>query len=283
MKIRKKVLLKNFTWLGVGGPADNFFKANDTQELVQFTKNNQKKITIMGLGSNILVSDSGIRGTVIRLGKGFTNIQCNGETITAGSAMLDINIAKFALANGISGLEFFIGIPGTIGGALAMNAGCYGSDTSSVLQSAKIVNHKGETLNLTKNEIGYVYRGNKLPQEWIFIEGTFVGKKCSKELIKAKMDQITQQRKQIQPIHSKTCGSIFKNPEGYKAWELIEKSGCRGMSLGDAEISQMHCNFVINKGNALAKDVYDLCTKVKNKVKENSGVNLEWEVVQLGN
>ncbi|MBQ4874865.1 MAG: UDP-N-acetylmuramate dehydrogenase [Rickettsiaceae bacterium H1] len=283
MKIRKNVHLKNCTWMGVGGPADILLKPSNTQDLINFIKTNTEKITTIGVGSNILVSDSGIRGVVIKLGRGFTGLSCQANNIMAGAAVLDSNLAKFALKNQISGFEFFSGIPGTVGGALAMNAGCYESDTSSILSSAKVIDGKGNILNLTAREINYVYRGNRLPKNWIFIEGTFSGIKGKKSEIKAKMEKITQARILTQPIKNKTCGSIFKNPPGYKAWELIKQVGFRGSSLGDAEISDLHCNFVINKGNATSLDIENLCEQVRNKVKQIKGVDLEWEIVRLGN
>ncbi len=283
MKIKKNVCLKDYTWMKVGGFADSFYRAENLAELVAFIKQNKEIVTVIGLGSNILVHSNGIRGVVIRLGKHFSYLSYSGNhTITVGGATLDNNLAKFALAHEISGFEFFIGIPGTIGGALAMNAGCYGSDTSSVLNSARVLNDKGEILNLTAEEIGYVYRGNSLPKNWIFIEGTFVGRKGNASAIKAKMDKIVENRKRTQPIRNKTCGSIFKNPQNYTAWQLIDEVGCRGMKLGGAEISNMHCNFVINNGNATADDIEGLCEHVRQKVKEIKGVHLEWEIVRIG-
>ena len=281
--LRENVHLKNCTWLNVGGPADFLFKASSLDELIDFIKNNKKKVTVIGVGSNILVNDAGIRGTVVRLGKGFTGISCQDNYITAGAAVLDYNLANFAMANDISGLEFFIGIPGTIGGALAMNAGCYSKDTASILQSAKVVDDQGHILELNPEEIGYFYRGNKLPKDWIFIEATFCGVKSSSSKIRLEMDKITCTRKKTQPIHNKTCGSIFKNPAGYKAWQLIEKAGFKGQSLGDAQISERHCNFLINKGKATAKELHGLCEEVRKTVKLKSGVDLEWEIVFLGN
>ena len=270
--------------MGVGGPADTLFRPENIQELSDFIKNNKQKVTIIGVGSNILVRDSGIRGIVIRLGRGFTHSSYQeGNIIVAGASVLTNNLAKFAMENEVSGFEFFIGIPGTVGGALAMNAGCYGSDTSSILKSAKIVNDKGDILDLSVEEIGYVYRGNKLPKSWVFVEGVFVAKKGRKIAIKEKMDQINEARNKTQPIKSKTCGSIFKNPLGYKAWELIQEVGCKGMTIGDAEISNLHCNFVINKGIATSQEIEDLCEKVRDTVRKVKGVDLEWEIVRLGN
>lgn len=283
VSVRKNVHLKNFTWLGAGGPADILFKPSDINDLVNFMQRNKESVTIIGVGSNILVGDSGIRGVVVRLGRGFNYISCSDNFITAGAAVLDNNLAKFAMDNGIGGLEFFIGIPGTVGGALAMNAGCYGSNTASVLQKAKVLDDKGNILVMTTEEIGYVYRGHGLPKDWVFLEATFAGKVADRENIKSRMDEITDMRNKTQPVRSKTCGSIFKNPSGHSAWKLIEQAGCKGFSIGDAQISDLHCNFLINRGNATSQQLKDVCEYVREKVKVSSGVELEWEIVRLGN
>ncbi len=281
--LRQNVQLKNSTWLNVGGPVDVLYKANNLSDLVSFIKNNQSQVAVIGVGSNILVSDEGFRGTVIRLGRGFTRIVCNDNHITVGAAALDYNVAHFAMQNGIGGLEFLVGIPGTIGGALAMNAGCYGKDISSILVSATVVDDRGNIMELNPDEIGYVYRGNKLPSDWVFVEATLRGVKSHPEMIKGEMDKITIDRQRKQPISSKTCGSIFKNPPGHKAWELIEKSGFRGKSLGKAQISELHCNFLINNGGATASDLTMLCNQVREAVKKKSAIELEWEIILLGN
>lgn len=269
--------------MGVGGAADILFKPNDLQELSEYVRDNQHALTTIGVGSNILISDNGIRGVVIRLGRSFASLSYSNHIITAGASVLDYQLATFAMQNNISGFEFFVGIPGTVGGALAMNAGCYGNDTSTLLQSAKIINNEGRLLTLTAEEIGYGYRKHALPNDWIFIEGTFAGTIGKQEEIKDKMNNIMNLRNKTQPIKSKTCGSIFKNPIGYKAWELIENSGCKGLSLGDAKISNLHANFVINKGNATAREIENLCKQVRTQVQLINGIKLEWEIVRLGN
>jgi UDP-N-acetylmuramate dehydrogenase len=239
-------------------------------------------VTVIGVGSNLLVRDGGIDGVVIRLGKGFTEIEKHGNNIHAGAGALGFNVAMFAAHNDVAGLEFLSGIPGTIGGALAMNAGAYGGEVSSVLVSAEVIDEVGNIYTLPPEEIGYVYRGNTLPEGMIFTRGIFCGTSGKREEIEAAIADITAKRSTTQPIKSRTSGSTFKNPAGQKAWELIDKAGCRGLCVGGAQVSELHCNFFINTGDATAADIENLGEEVRRRVLENSGVQLEWEVQIIG-
>lgn len=282
---RQNVDLSKINWFGVGGKAEIVFRPKDVNDLADFLKNisSNIKITVLGVGSNILVRDGGLDGVVIRLGAGFTDISCQQNEITAGSACLGLNVAKFAANYDVSGLEFLSGIPGTIGGALFMNAGAYGSDTATILKHAEAVDELGNIHTLTAEDIGYVYRGNSLPQRFIFTKATFTGKACEREKILQRIDEINKKRQSTQPIKSKTSGSTFKNPPNHSAWKLIDEAGCRGLKLGGSEVSQMHCNFFINHDGATAKDIEDLGLEVIRRVKEKSGVELKWEVQIIGN
>ena len=276
--------LAKTNWFNVGGNAQILFRPADIDDLSFFMKEKPLDIpvTILGVGSNLLVRDGGIDGVVIKLGRGFTDIQVDGTTITASAAALDYNVANIAAQAGIDGLSFLSGVPGTIGGALAMNAGAYGGDIASVLVSAKAVDEKGDLHVLTPKDIGYIYRGNTLPESMIFVEGTFKGSKADPQVIKKQIEEITAKRQETQPIKERTSGSTFKNPEGKKAWQLIDEAGCRGLQIGGAQVSEKHCNFFINTGNATSSDIEELGELVRKKVKEKTGVDLQWEVKIIG-
>jgi UDP-N-acetylmuramate dehydrogenase len=281
---RENVNLSKINWFNVGGIAEVVFRPADTDDLAFFLKNKPKDVPVIviGVGSNLLVRDGGIDGVVIRLGKGFTEIEKHDTNIHAGSGALSFNVATYAAHSGIAGLEFLSGIPGTIGGALAMNAGAYGGDTASVLLSAEAVDESGNIHIMTPADIGYIYRGHTLPEGMIFTRGIFCGKHGKREEIEAAINEITSKRESTQPIKSRTSGSTFKNPNGLKAWELIDKAGCRGLKHGGAQVSEMHCNFFINTGDATAEDIETLGEEVRRRVKETSGVELEWEVKIIG-
>ena len=272
-------------WFGVGGNAEVLFIPKDIEDIQHFLENKPKEIPlfVFGVGSNILVRDGGIKGIVMRLGRGFNYVKHNNDVVTAGAASMDLNVALYTMENGIGGLEFLSGIPGTIGGALAMNAGAYKADILSILIQATAINHKGEIRKFQKDEIGYFYRGKTLSDEWIFLEAEFKGYHDEHEKIKDKIDDIQKQRGDTQPIKSRTGGSTFKNPPELKAWELIDKAGCRGMSIGDAKVSEQHCNFLINNGNATASELEELIETVKNRVLEKTGITLEEEIKIIGN
>jgi UDP-N-acetylmuramate dehydrogenase len=277
--------LSKINWFNVGGIAEVMFRPADSEDLIYFLKNKPSEIpvTILGVGSNLLVRDGGINGVVIRLGRGFTQMSKDGNNIHLGAGALSFNAANAIADFGLSGLEFLIGIPGTIGGALAMNAGAYGSDIASVLQSAQAIDESGELHQLSPDDIGYIYRGNTLPDGMIFISCILRGDPSNTESIKARLAQITQMREDTQPIRSKTSGSTFKNPAGLKAWQLIDEAGCRGLKIGGAQVSEKHCNFFINTGNATASDIEKLGEEVRRRVLEKADIELSWEVKIIGN
>lgn len=281
---RQNANLAKTNWFNVGGGAEILFRPADVDDLAFFLQNKPKgiPITVLGVGSNLLVRDGGIDGVVIKLGRGFTEIAKSHETIIAGAGALSFNTAMFAAQVGIAGLEFLSGIPGTIGGALAMNAGAYGSDTASHLLEAEAVDEAGNIHRLTVEDIGYVYRGNTLPDGMIFTKGIFKGTLDKPNAIKERIDTIQQKRQDSQPVRERTSGSTFKNPQGMHAWELIDKAGCRGLRIGGAQVSEKHCNFFINTGDATAQDIESLGEEVRRRVKETSGVELQWEVQIIG-
>lgn len=284
-KYRENADLSKMCWFRVGGLAEVLFQPLDLDDLVYFLKNKPSDIPcfVFGVGSNLLIRDGGIKGVVIRLGKGFNYIHLttNNHIIT-GAASMDVNVAMFAWQNGIGGVEFLSGIPGTIGGALAMNAGAYKKEMKDVLIRAKAVNLNGEVVNFSAQELGYVYRGHSLKGFWIFIEAELKGYLDDPNLIKEKIDTIQTQRSDTQPIRSKTCGSTFKNPPAINAWKLIDQAGCRGLAIGGAQVSEKHSNFLINTGTATAQDLENLIHEVKQKVLKTSGVELKEEIIIIG-
>lgn len=283
-KYRENAILGKMCRFQVGGPADVLFTPEDEEDLMFFLKEKPQIIPyiVLGLGSNVLIRDGGFRGVAIRLGKGFNYANCHENTITAGAACLDLNIAYLAQEKAIADLEFLSGVPGTIGGAIAMNAGAYGREIKDILLTAKAVSKQGELKEFTNEEIGFKYRGNNLEKSWIFTQAVFQGKPGNKDIIRRKIEQIQAQRMQTQPIKAKTCGSTFRNPDGHSAWQLIDKAGCKGLQIGGAQVSAMHCNFFINTGNATAKDIESLINEVKRRVLETSGIELKEEVVFIG-
>lgn len=283
-RIREGVDLSRTNWFRVGGPAQYLFKPDDAEDLAAFLKvlPPDVPVTILGVGSNVIVRDGGIDGVVIRLGRGFAGIAVNGDRVEAGAGALSLNVALVACDHGIAGLEFLSGIPGTIGGAVKMNAGAYGSDTSQVVIEAEIVTRDGQIQTLTNSQIKFAYRHSSLPEGAIVIRAAFQGKPGRKDDIAAQIQFIGSAREETQPIRSRTGGSTFKNPEGYKAWELIEKAGCRGLTIGGAQMSEKHCNFMINTGTATAADLEALGEEVIRRVREQCDVTLEWEIRRIG-
>ncbi len=276
---RENVELK--TWFDVGGKAEILFRPADISDLQYFLQNRPKEIAIniLGAASNVIIRDEGVKGVVIRLGGNFAKTSSDGELIKVGAATLCGNVALFSKNEAIANLEFLSGIPGSIGGAIAMNGGCYGSDMSQILVSAKAIDFDGNLHELKNSDFGFYYRGNKISQNLIFVEALLKGKKSTTEAVATKIAELNQQREKSQPIRAKTGGSTFKNPEGdKKAWQLIDEAGGRGMKNGDAQISEKHCNFMINQNNATAKELIDLGNKIKKMVKETSGVDLQWEI-----
>lgn len=277
--------LKDYTWFRVGGPADVLYLPADEADLVYFLKHLPVDIpvTTIGLGSNLLVRDGGIEGLVIRLGRGFGEIKVeNGCRLRAGTAVPDVKVARAAADAGISGLSFYRGIPGCVGGALRMNGGAHGSETCEVLVEARAVDRNGNIHVLPVKDFHYSYRHCGVPDDYIFTEALFQGEPGEPEKILAEMDDISAYREEVQPIKSRTGGSTFKNPPGKKSWQLIDAAGCRGLTVGNAKVSEMHCNFLINEGEATAADIETLGEMVRARVKETSGIELEWEIKRLG-
>lgn len=279
--------LNHLTWFKVGGPAEVFFKPDDIDDLSLFLKDNKnnQSIMVIGAGSNMIIRDKGISGVVIKLGQNFTQVEFvdNNKILAVGAGCLNFNLAKFCLANDISGFEFLIGIPGTIGGGVAMNAGCYGSEFKDIVHSVEALDRDGNILNLSLNDIGFYKRGNSLPKDLIFTRVLFnVTAYDEPQKIKQKMEEFIFLRKSSQPVTEKTGGSTFVNPEGFKAWELIDKAGMRGAKIGGASMSELHCNFMINEDNASASDLEKLGELVIEKVKAISGVELQWEIKRIG-
>ncbi|MEJ2014588.1 MAG: UDP-N-acetylmuramate dehydrogenase, partial [Limibacillus sp.] len=240
-------------------------------------------VTVLGVGSNLLVRDGGVPGVVIRLGREFVQMKAlEGSVLESGAAALDLNVAKAAQLAGIAGLEFFCGVPGTLGGALRMNAGAYGKETKDVLIEAEAVDGEGEVHRVTAQDLGMDYRHSAAPGDWIFLSAKLQGEPGDQAEIAERMEEIQRQREESQPIRTRTGGSTFKNPPGHKAWQLIDKAGCRGLTLGGAQVSEKHCNFLINQGGATAHDIEALGEEVRRRVKETSGIALEWEIKRVG-
>ena len=276
--------LAELTWFRVGGPAQVLFMPEHEDDLAYFLANlaGEIPVTVVGLGSNLIVRDGGVPGVVIRLGRGFGDTAIESERVRAGAAVPDVKVARVAQEAGIAGLAFLRGIPGAIGGALRMNGGAYGGETKDVLIEARAVDRKGNLAVWRNADMHYSYRHCGAPEDLIFTQALFQGRPGDREQIAAEMDKITGSREATQPIKSRTGGSTFKNPPGHKAWQLIDAAGCRGLVAGDAQVSEMHCNFLINRGNASAADIETLGETVRMRVKENSGVELEWEIKRIG-
>ncbi len=276
--------LAELTWFRVGGPAQVLFMPEDEADLAGFLKALPADIPVIvvGLGSNLIVRDGGIPGVVVRLGRGFNDVKVDGLRITAGPAVPDVKVARAAQEAGIAGLSFMRGIPGAVGGALRMNGGAYGGETKDVLVSARAVDRTGRIHVLSNADMHYTYRHCGAPDDFIFTEATFEGRTGDPAVIAAEMDKITELREATQPIKSRTGGSTFKNPPGHKAWQLIDKAGCRGLVVGGAQVSELHCNFLINQGTATAADIETLGETVRKRVKDSSGVDLEWEIKRIG-
>ncbi len=277
--------LKDYTWFRVGGPAEVLYSPADEADLAYVLKHlpQDMPVTMIGLGSNLLVRDGGIEGVVIRLGRGFGEIKVeDGARLRVGTAVPDVKVARAAADAGIAGLSFYRGIPGGVGGALRMNGGAHGTETCEVLVEARAVDRQGNIHVLPVADFHYGYRHCGAPADLIFTEALFQGTPGDPKKILAEMDEIAAYREEVQPIKSRTGGSTFKNPPGNKSWQLIDAAGCRGLSVGDAKVSELHCNFLINEGNASAADIETLGETVRARVKETSGVELEWEIKRLG-
>jgi UDP-N-acetylmuramate dehydrogenase len=287
-ELRGRVLadqsLAELTWFRVGGPAQLLFMPEDESDLCYFLAHlpDDLAVTVIGLGSNLIVRDGGVPGAVVRLGRGFNEIAIEGTRIRAGAAAPDVKVARAAHEAGIAGLSFMRGIPGAVGGALRMNGGAYGRETKDVLIQTRAVDRHGRIHVLGNADMHYGYRHCGAPDDYIFTEAVFAGEPGDSSVIAAEMENITASRESTQPVKSRTGGSTFKNPPAGKAWQLIDAAGCRGLKRGDAQVSPMHCNFLINLGKATAADIETLGETVRRKVEEQSGVALEWEIKRIG-
>ena len=275
-------LLAPYTWFRVGGPAERLATPYDEAALSHLLTETEGPVLAIGVGSNLLVRDGGIDGTVIRLGRGFNEIAVEGNRIHAGSAALDSKVATAAADAGIAGLEFLRGVPGTIGGAVRMNAGCYGTETKDRLIEARVAFRDGTIRTIPNAELGFAYRHCALPEDAVVISATFEGMPDDPAAIHERMTTLMQNREASQPIRDKTGGSTFRNPPGESAWKLVDGAGGRGLKIGGAQMSEKHCNFMINTGDATAADLETLGETIRQKVNETSGYDLHWEIKRIG-
>lgn len=289
-KLIENASLADITWLRVGGPAQVLFLPADAADLARFLAETPRdiEVRVLGAGSNTLVRDGGLPGVTVKLTPAFGKIEVlEGNRIRAGAAALDKAVAKAAAKAGIAGLEFYVGVPGAIGGALRMNAGCYGTETRDVLVEAVALDRQGRRIIAPLDELGYAYRHSDAPEDWIFIEALFEGREDDAQAVTTRMNEITARREASQPIREKTSGSTFKNPDpetsgGRSAWQLVDAAGWRGKPIGGARFSEQHCNFLINDGTATAADLETLGETVRAEVKAQFGVDLTWEVKRIG-
>jgi UDP-N-acetylmuramate dehydrogenase len=290
-QLLRKEKLAPFTWFRVGGAADAVFLPADADDLSTFLAAlpNDVPVLPIGVGSNVIVRDGGVDGIVVRLmGRAWAGVEAlEGHRVRAGAGALDSMVAKAAARAGVAGLEFYVGVPGTIGGALTMNAGCYGRETKDVLVEARVMNRIGEIVTIPASEFGFSYRHNALPDGLIFLDATFQGCADAPEAISARMAEITAKREGSQPIREKTGGSTFKNPtaangEKLSAWKCVDEAGMRGYRRGGAQVSELHANFLINTGEATAADIEGLGEDVRAAVKAKSGIELQWEIKRIG-
>jgi len=273
------------TWFRVGGPAQVLFTPADEDDLAYFLSKLPRDIAVyaVGVGSNLIVRDDGFEGVIIRLSpRGFGEARAEGELVHAGTAVLDKRVAEVAASANLAGLEFYFGIPGTIGGALRMNAGANGGETKDVLVEAHGVTRTGEKVSFMNADMKFVYRNSGVDPSVVFTRAVFRGRPAAPEAIRKRMDEVQAHREAAQPIREKTGGSTFKNPPGHSSWKLIDAAGCRGLKVGGAQVSQMHCNFLINTGDATAADIETLGETVRARVKANSGIELQWEIKRIG-
>jgi len=284
-RLEPNAALADLIWFRAGGPAEVLYTPADEADLAEFLKAVPRDVAVypIGVGSNLLVRDGGVPGVVIRMGKGFSGLTLEpGDRIRAGAAVLDVRVARFAQEHGLDALTFLRGIPGTIGGALRMNAGAYGGETKDVLVEARAVDRSGTIHVLSNADMKYTYRHCGAPEELIFTSALLQSRPGDRAAIAAAMDKITESREATQPVKSRTGGSTFKNPPGRKSWQLIDQAGMRGFAVGPARVSEMHCNFLINEGGASASQIEALGEAVREKVKATSGIDLEWEIKRIG-
>lgn len=284
-KLDANAPLADVTWFRVGGRAQVLFMPADEADLVYFLKKLSRDVPmhVVGLGSNLLVRDGGVPGVVIRLGHGFSEIKVeDGHQLSAGTAVPDVKVARAAADAGIRGFAFYRGIPGSVGGALCMNAGAHGRETKDCFIGARAVDSRGTIHILSLADMGFTYRHSGIPKDWIFTEATYAGEPADHEEILKEMDEIAEYRERTQPIRERTGGSTFKNPPGNSAWKLVDQASCRGLRVGGAKVSEMHCNFLINDQQATGEDVETLSETVRARVHETSGIMLDWEIIRLG-
>ncbi len=276
--------LARHTWFRVGGPAEVLFRPADAEDLADFLAATPADVavTVIGIGSNVLVRDGGIPGVVVRLGQGLAGITVEGPSVRAGAGAASLHVANAARDGAIAGLEFLCGIPGSVGGALRMNAGAYGAEIKDVFVAARAVSRDGALHDLGRDDMGFDYRRSAAPAGWIFVDAHLAGRPGDKEAITGRMAEIQSTRRITQPVRTPTGGSTFKNPPGAKAWELIEQAGCRGLVRGAAKVSKKHCNFLVNTGAASAADLEGLGEEVRRRVFAATGVRLEWEIRRIG-
>jgi UDP-N-acetylmuramate dehydrogenase len=282
--VRDNVVMNRSIWFRVGGAADVLFSPEDEEELATGLSVIPQAIPrlFLGLGSNMLIRDGGFRGVIIQLGRPFRGIEVQGNRITAGAGAIDAKVANAAATAGLAGLEFLKSVPGAIGGALRMNAGCYGREVSDILVECHGLTAQGKPVHFTREDMGFSYRKCSISEDVIFTRATFEGTPDDPQAIQDRMDEMMAKREATQPIRERTGGSTFKNPDGHKAWELIDAAGCRGLTVGGAQMSEHHCNFMINTGSATAQDLETLGETVRQRVKETSGIDLNWEIKRVG-
>jgi UDP-N-acetylmuramate dehydrogenase len=277
--------LADFIWFRTGGPAEWLVRPNDVEDLARFLRELDPCVPVMpvGVGSNLIVRDGGVPGVVVRLPKAMSHVHVEpGNRVRAGGGAMGITVASKARDSHIAGLEFLRGIPGTAGGAVRMNAGAYGREVSDILVEATLVLRDGRVETWPAERLGYTYRHSEVPEGAVVVEALFEGRPGDRSAIGAEMDRIAAEREASQPLRSRTGGSTFKNPRGAKAWKLIDEAGCRGLTIGDAQVSEKHCNFLLNLGKARSADIEALGEEVRRRVKAHSGVELEWEIQRVG-
>jgi UDP-N-acetylmuramate dehydrogenase len=284
-KLTENAPLAPLVWFKSGGAAEWLFEPKDEDDLVEFLRQLDPEMPVMalGLGSNMIVRDSGVPGVVVRLGKAFSRIEALGETILrCGGGASGILVSSTARDAGIAGLEFLRGIPGTVGGFVRMNGGAYGREVEDILVEARLILREGSVETWPLKRLGYTYRHSEVPEGAVVVEATFRGSPGKPGAIGAEMDAIARAREESQPLRSRTGGSTFKNPPGHKAWVLVDAAGCRGLTMGGAQVSEKHCNFLLNLGSATSADIEALGEEVRRRVLENSGITLEWEIQRIG-
>ena len=283
-QLSENAAISRFTWFRVGGPAEILYEPADRDDLAAFlaAKPDDIGVTVIGVGSNLLVRDGGIPDVTIKLGRAFSQVEISGDTVTVGAGAVDVTVSRAARDSGLGGLEFLSGIPGTIGGAVRMNAGAYGRETKDVLTAIEAVSAEGKIHQVAANSLTFSYRHCDAPNDWIITQAVLKGMEEAPDIIAARMAEINEAREETQPIRTRTGGSTFKNPPGAKAWQLIEAAGCRGLRRGGAQVSDLHCNFLINTGEATATDLEGLGEDVRRRVFEKSGITLDWEIKIVG-